>query len=161
MKAIEDFPHTIYFEKHIQPILTEDQKAYLDTKYKSFFQNLIKPILDRGYAKYYGYTPPVKYEPTLYELLTYELLPFDTKIMDELPQPIISAQVLMEVSAGNVPEGVQWDIDQIRLFARWLDSSRLLAPASELHHVTSPVAGVEYSEHEHRHFSLRNYLHND
>jgi hypothetical protein len=160
MKAIADFPNTIYFDDHILPMMSKTQQTYLKTKYAPFFQKLILPVLNKGYKKYYGKEPPTKYEPTLYELLTYELLPFDAKIMETLPQPIISPQVLMEVSAGNVPAGVLWNIDQIRMFARWLDSDRL-EHKDVPYNAAVHTRGVDDSTEEHRHFRLRNYIHHD
>jgi hypothetical protein len=164
MKAISDFPDPIYFNDHILPMLTDAHQAYLQTKYGEFFQLLLLPVLNRAYEKEYGKPAPATYEPTLYELLTYELLPFAPDIMETLPKPIISALVLVEVSAGEIPAGVSWDIDQIRLFARWLDSDRPEREAPKYNpdvpesHVFSHSEDDD-TEHEHRHFKLRHFNH--
>ncbi len=161
MKAIADFPYDIYFDDHILPMMSEALRTYLMDKYAIYFKQMVLPVLNRGYAQYYGKPAPPLHDPSLYELLTYEMLPFDAEIMGTLPQPIISPQVLMELSAGNVPEGVNWDIDQIRLFARWLDSDRMerVSPLSDApppettgHHHDDDENGERW------HFRLKKYV---
>lgn len=159
MKAIADFPYDIYFDDHVLPMMSEPLKAYLMDKYAVYFKQMVLPVLNRGFEKYYGRPAPAMHEPTLYELLTYEMLPFDSRIMDTLPKPTISPQVLMELSAGNVPAGVEWDIDQVRMFARWLDSDRL--ERVDPPYAAGPSADATHHHdddgEEHWHFRLKKY----
>jgi len=98
MKPINDFPHTIYFEEHIVPLFGEAHLAAIHEKYGPAFPGLS----------------------------VYELLVNDNKLGDGDGSKTVAEHVLVDVAAGNMPAGVDvWGIDQIRLFARWMDSPRL------------------------------------